>query len=493
MSRQPESHSHNFENTSRARFDCGPLSSLEITYLPLASLKPAPRNARTHSRKQIGQIADSIKTFGWTNPILISDEGHIIAGHGRVAAARLLGLREVPTLRLSGLTPSQIKAYRIADNRLAELAGWDRELLVLELGELLEAPLEFELEIIGFETAEIDLLIDGKSAANPGEDEFEADTNGPAVSQLGDVWQLGHHHVICGDSLDAATYDQLMQGKQADLVLCDPPYNVKIDGHVSGLGQHQHREFAMASGEMSESRFIAFLTRVFRLLAEHSRDGAISFQFMDWRHAYEMLTAGREVYGDLKNICVWAKDNGGMGSLYRSKHELVFVFKNGTAPHVNNVELGRFGRYRTNVWEYAGMNSMHAARDEALGFHPTVKPVAMLADAILDCSNRADIVLDAFLGSGSTLLAAERTGRVCHGIEIDPLYVDVAVRRWQRKNGKEARLVGTEQTFAEVGIARSHTQTPGALEASSAAASRPRRRRKRSATAEVASEVDHGN
>ena len=205
---------------------------------------------------------------------------------------------------------------------------------------------------------------------------------------------------------------------------------------------------------MSETQFIAFLTRAFRLLAEHSRDGSLSFQYMDWSHAYEILTAGREVYRELKNICVWNKDNGGMGSLYRSKHELVFVFKNGIGPHVNNIELGRFGRYRTNVWDYPGMNSKHKGRDEALALHPTVKPVAMFADAILDCSNRGDVVLDAFLGSGTTLLAAERTSRVCRGIEIDPAYVDVAITRWQQMTGNEARLEGSTETFAEISAQR---------------------------------------
>lgn len=422
--------------------------------LPLAQLTPAQRNARKHSRKQIGQIADSIRTFGWTNPVLVDDRNTIIAGHGRLEAARLLNLTEVPVVRLSHLTPEQIRAYAIADNRLAELAGWDKELLSLELGELMEMELSFDIELTGFEMGEIDLLLGTDVPTGQPPEPPLPDTPAKPVTRPGDIWVLGEHRLICGDALDPATYDRLMAGWKADLVICDPPYNVRISGHVSGLGKVQHREFAMASGEMSETQFIAFLTRAFRLLAEHSRDGSLSFQYMDWSHAYEILTAGREVYRELKNICVWNKDNGGMGSLYRSKHELVFVFKNGSGPHVNNVELGRFGRYRTNIWDYPGMNSKHKGREEALALHPTVKPVAMFADAILDCSNRGDIVLDAFLGSGTTLLAAERTGRVCRGIEIDPAYVDVAITRWQQMTGNEARLEGSNETFAEISAQR---------------------------------------
>jgi DNA modification methylase len=430
------------------------MNALNIAYHPITQLTAAKRNARKHSRKQIGQIADSIRTFGWTNPILVDDRNVIVAGHGRLEAAKLLDLTEVPVVRLSHLSPEEVRAYAIADNRLAELAGWDRELLSLELGELMELELSFDIEIAGFEMGEIDLLLGTDVPTGQPPEPPLPEAPAKPVTRLGDIWLLSDHRLICGDALDPTTYDRLKAGGKADLVICDPPFNVKIDGHVSGLGKVQHREFAMASGEMSEARFIAFLTRSFRLLAEHSRDGSISFQFMDWRHAYEILTAGREVYGELKNICVWNKDNGGMGSLYRSKHELVFVFKNGNGPHVNNVELGRFGRYRTNIWDYPGMNSKHKGRDEALALHPTVKPVALVADAILDCSNRGDLVLDAFLGSGTSLLAAERTGRVCRGIEIDPAYVDVAVTRWQQMTSGEARLEGSGETFAQVATQR---------------------------------------
>jgi DNA modification methylase len=430
------------------------MKNLEVTYLPLRSLKPANRNARTHSRKQIGQIADSLKAFGWTNPVLVSDEGQIVAGHGRVEAAKLLGMAEVPTIRLAQLSKEQCRIYALADNRLADLAGWDRSLLALELGELCEMELDIDVELTGFVMAEIDVLLGEGSEPDPSDDILQIDATKPPVTRRGDIWMLGEHRLICGDSLYDLTYPALMKGRLAELVFSDPPYNVPISGHVSGLGKVQHREFAMASGEMTEQEFIAFLTSVFRLLAKHSKDGSISFQCIDWRHLFEMLTAGREVYTELKNLCVWAKSNGGMGSLYRSRHELVCVFKNGTAPHVNNVELGRFGRYRTNVWEFDGMSSVGAERDKALALHPTVKPVALVAEAILDCSNRGGIVLDAFLGSGTTLLAAERTGRKCYGIEIDPLYVDVAVSRWQNVTKKTAVLESCGRTFLEMGAER---------------------------------------
>ncbi len=269
------------------------------------------------------------------------------------------------------------------------------------------------------------------------------------VSKPGDIWSLGPHSIYCGNALTEASYAVLMSGKKADLVFVDPPFNVRIDGHATGLGAVRHREFAMAAGEMDETEFIAFLTQACRLLARFSTDGALHFICIDWGHIFELLSAGRAVYQELKNMCVWAKDNAGMGSLYRSQHELVFVFKHGSASHRNNIQLGKHGRYRSNVWRYAGMNSIGRTTDEGnlLALHPTVKPVALVADAILDCCKRGDIVLDAFLGSGTTLMAAERVGRICHGMEIDPRYVDTAIRRWQKWTGQRARHARTNRYF----------------------------------------------
>jgi DNA modification methylase len=297
--------------------------------------------------------------------------------------------------------------------------------------------------------AEIDLLLDPA----PGEEDTldrlpEAD--GPPVTAPGDLWCLGRHRVLCADASSAAAFELVMAGKAAQLVFTDPPYNVPIDGHVCGLGRTRHPDFAMASGEMSEAEFTAFLATVLGHAAGHSADGALHFVFMDWRHLTELLTAGRAIYRELKNLCVWVKDNGGMGSLYRSQHELVLVFKNGSAPHVNNVELGRHGRNRSNVWRHPGVNSLHAGRLADLRLHPTVKPVQLVADAILDASKRRAVVLDPFLGSGTTLLAAERTARHACGLELEPRYVDVAIRRWQEHTGRAAVHVESGLTFDEL-------------------------------------------
>lgn len=418
-----------------------------IRRVPVTSLKPYANNPRTHSKKQVRQIADSIREFGWTNPVLVDGEGGVIAGHGRIEAAKLLGIGEVPVVSLEHLSEAQKRAYIIADNRLAENAGWDAELLSIELQGLID--IEFDVSLTGFAMGEIDGLLIGQSDAGPDTRDELPDIGDDAsrVTQPGDLWLLGRHRVLCADATTSESWADLMGDDLAQMVFTDPPYNVRIDGHVSGLGGTRHREFAMASGEMSEDEFTGFLTAVLNNIAKFSVDGSIHFVCMDWAHLYELLTAGRAVYDDLKNICVWAKTNAGMGSLYRSQHEMVAVFKRGLASHINNVELGRHGRYRTNFWSYAGMNSFGAERDDALAMHPTVKPVALVEDAILDCSNRNGIVVDAFLGSGTTLIAAESCGRRCYGLELDPLYVDLIIRRWQAMTGESAVHAGSGLSF----------------------------------------------
>ncbi len=427
---------------------------VQITYLPPDQLNPRPTNPRTHTKKQIRQIADSITRFGFTVPVLVDQTNGIIAGHGRVQAALLLKLPTVPLIRRADLSDADIRAYVIADNRLAERAGWDEELLGKELAELEALDLDFDLTITGFEQPEIDLLISG--IENDGEEEPElppppVDRNRPAVTRLGDLWQIGPHRLLCADATKLESYQRLLGEEKAQLVFTDPPYNVPIQGHVSGLGQAQHREFAMASGEMTEAQFEDFLTDVFGLLAAHSADGAIHYVCMDWRHVGEVQRAGTKVYSELKNICVWVKTNGGMGSLYRSQHELVFVFKNGSAPHINNVELGKHGRYRTNVWRYAGVNSFGKTRSKDLADHPTVKPIALVVDAIMDCSERGAVVLDAFTGSGTTLLAAHKAGRRGYGLELDPHYADVILKRFAAL-GVEAVNRATGETFSAASL-----------------------------------------
>ena len=427
------------------------------------ALRPYKGNARTHSKKQIKQIAASIEQFGFTNPVLISDDDEIIAGHGRVLAARELGLKEVPALRLSHLNPEQRRAYVLADNKLALNAGWDQEILAIELQGLID--FGFDVELTGFSLAEIDFVLDAAADGNPdlqpGPEDEVPETPSAATSQRGDVWLLGRHKLICGDAREAGDYDVLLGGERVDLIFTDPPYNVPIAGHVSGLGKVKHREFAMATGEMSSSAFTQFLRETLERGARHCRDGAIAFVCMDWRHMRELLDAGAAVFDELKNLCVWNKTNAGMGSFYRSKHELVFVYKIGTDPHVNSFGLGDTGRYRTNVWDYAGVNTMGARRMEELQMHPTVKPVALVADAIRDCSRRGDVVLDMFGGSGTTLIAAEKVGRSARLIEYDPIYCDTIVTRYERFTGKKAVLAESGLAFEDVVVERAGTGTNG--------------------------------
>jgi DNA modification methylase len=419
---------------------------LKIEEIAVGDLTPWAKNARTHSKKQLRQIGESIRTFGFTSPVLIDAANTILAGHGRVAAARLIGMGHVPCVRLEHMTPEQKRAYVLADNKLALNADWDEELLAEELQALLGVgDLGFDIGVTGFDLGEIDTLITGLEVEEPGDPEDDVlPVVAPRRAHPGDIWQLGRHRLTCGDALDPEVVAQLMDGERARMVFSDPPYNVRIDGHVGGSGKIKHREFAMASGEMTESEFTDFLKRAFRNMAQHSLDGSIHYLCMDWRHMGEMLAAGHAVYDELKNLIVWAKDNGGMGSFYRSRHELIFAFKKGEASHINTFELGQHGRYRTNVWQYRGVNTMRAGRMEELALHPTVKPVQMIADAIRDVSGRGEIVLDLFGGSGSTLIAAGKTGRRGYLVELDPIYCDRILTRWEAvsKDAAERILCG---------------------------------------------------
>jgi DNA modification methylase len=420
-------------------------------------LLPDARNTRKHPKAQLVKLEAAVRELGFNAPILIDEQNKIIAGHARLLVAETLGMKTVPCVRLTHLTASQRRALAIADNRIAEQAEWDPEALraeFLSLGEL-----EFPLELTGFATAEIDIILDTPlavaSAAADTADQFaEPNREAPAVTRSGDLWLLGSHGLHCGDALNAASYEALLGERRAAMVITDPPFNVPIQGHVSGLGKARHPEFVMASGEMSAEEFTRFLRQTMDLMVRFSADGSLHFIFMDWRHIGEITTAAAGAYAECKALCVWNKTNGGMGSLYRSKHELVFVYKKGSAPHCNNVQLGRHGRYRTNVWDYAGANTFGRHRDADLACHPTVKPVGLVADAIRDCSKRGDIILDPFAGSGTILLAAERTGRKAAAMELDPLYVDTAIKRWQEHTGRQATLSGSGQNFAEVAAER---------------------------------------
>jgi len=406
---------------------------LSVVYRSVGTLVPDPRNARTHPRRQVDLIVASIRAFGFTNPILIDPDGSVIAGHGRLLAAKAMSLSEVPTIALAGLSEAQKRALRIADNKIALGAGWDLDLLKVELSEL---DLDFDLSLTGFSAGEIDVILKGE--ADPDDEVVPAVPVKPRT-RPGDIWIAGEHRIGCGDGRSLPFLEKVVgPGARVDAAFLDPPYNVRINGHANAKGRH--REFAMASGEMSADAFQTFLTDTLSTCVRVSRDGAIHFICMDWRHLTDVSVVGNAIYGDLLNLCVWNKSNAGMGSLYRSKHELVFVYKVGKAPHFNAVELGRHGRNRTNVWDYASVNSMAGSRRDDLTLHPTVKPTTLVTDAIQDVTKRGELVLDIFLGSGTTLIASERTSRRFRGLELDPAYVDVALARWTAMTGKEPRL-----------------------------------------------------
>lgn len=436
-------------------------SDLEL--VAIDQIRPHPHNPRTHPAKQINRLAGSIKAFGFRVPVLIDGNSRLIAGHARVKAAQRLGMTEIPAIRVEGLTDAQVRALMIADNRLTEAAEWDDRLLAENLKILTEYELGFDLEVVGFDYGEIEQLVAG---LEPGDgpdsaDELPAPAKVPLVTRPGDLWRFGEgpraHSVFCGDCREPASYDVVLGDRKAAMVITDPPYNLPATS-IGNVCRKTHGDFAMAAGEMPSEEFIGFLRHIMAMLAARSRSGAIHFIFMDHRHASEILAASHAVRHEFKNLCVWVKDRAGMGTFYRSQHELIFVFKSGSAKHQNNFELGQHGRHRSNVWHYPSVHSFDA-RDgdpagDALALHPTVKPVRLLEDAILDVSRRGEIVLDPFMGSGSTLIACQKARRVCAGIELEPKYVDVAIARWRAWTGCDPALCGDEMGYAQVAAAR---------------------------------------
>ena len=417
-------------------------------------LRDRPGNPRSHSRKQKRAIANSINRFGFTSPVLIDAQDMIIAGHARAEVARELGLASVPTICLSHLTMAELNAYVIADNRTAELATWDKELLSLSMTSIRDLDPTFDISITGFSLGEIELLDDVK-ASKAVKDEPIPDRQERAISQLGDLWEIGGvHRLLCGDATDRASYEVVLgsEGK-ADLMITDPPFNCRIAGNVSGLGKTRHGEFVMASGEMSPAEFRRFLAAFMSFAGEWTRSGSVHYVFCDWRIVRDVIDVGESIYDEMLNIAVWNKTNAGMGSFLRSQHELVAIFRKGSRSHANNVKLGANGRNRSNVWTYAGANSFGASRDSDLADHPTVKPKAMIADAIMDTSDRGDVVLDPFGGSGTTLLACNSIARRARLIELDPRYVDVILRR-SAAQGLASKLVGCGRSFEQVSADR---------------------------------------
>jgi DNA modification methylase len=413
-------------------------SALQIETLRVRDLRTNPDNARHHPAKQIEKLRRAIDEFGFLIPVLIDEQNLLIAGHARIEAAEKCGHTAVPCIRTAHLSNAQKRAFAIVDNRLAQDASWEFQVLAKEF-KFLQAE-GVDLQITGFEIPEIDAVLASAlpAAKNSEDDRIPELEPTRTITKANDLWILGEHRLLCGDARRREAFTALMGRSRARLVFVDPPFNVKIRGHVSGKGRVRHREFAEASGEKTSAQFEKFLEDSFALLADHSTDGAIHFVCTDWRHLDEMLLAGRRIYSELKNVVVWNKTNAGMGSFYRSQHEHILVWKHGRATHMNNVQLGKHGRNRTNVWTYAGANTFKSERLAELAMHPTVKPVALIADAILDSSQRGDIVLDSFGGSGTTLIACERTGRKARLIEIDPAYCDQTIRRWQKLTGGTA-------------------------------------------------------
>lgn len=418
----------------------------QIEYAPIGALTPARRNARRHPAEQIRQLMVAIEEFGIVTPLLVDIENQVIAGHGRLEALKRLGFTHAPVIPVTHLSPEQLRLYALADNKIAENAGWDEAVLRIEIAELRE--LDIDLSITGFETAELDQL-----TIEPG---FSLDAEPAApeppsepVSRLGDIWQLGEHRLSCADMLQTGALEQVVGSECARASFTDPPFNVPVAGHVQVNSPHRHREFKMASGEMSPEQYREFLTRAFQRIVDVSADGSLHFVCQDWRSLGSMTAAGA-VFSEQKALVVWAKTNAGMGSLYRSQHELIFLYKKGKAAHTNNIKLGRHGRNRTNVWTYPGANTFGKGRDAALAAHPTVKPTALVADALLDVTRPGDVVLDPFAGSGTIILAAEKTGRRARAMEIEPSFVDVAIQRWQAMTGKAATLAGSQLDFASV-------------------------------------------
>jgi DNA modification methylase len=434
------------------------LPRLELSYVPLDDIRPSLRKVRMLDPAHVREIASSISVLGFCDPVLVGRDNELIDGEARHEAARQLGLDRIPCLRVEHLSKDEQRALRLAVNRLAEKGEWDLDALRVEFEELIviDAP----IEIAGFSPAEIDQIILGEGAEGLERGPLEPEPSAAAVAKLGDVFQLGPHRVICGSATDPDTLRRLADGDgPARLVLTDEPYNVPISGHVTGSA---HREFPMASGEMSDAEFLAFNLSWMEAVWPHLCNGGVLGTFMDWRGYPTIFAAASKLGLNPLNLIVWAKTNAGMGSLYRSQHELLPLFKKGDLPHVNNIELGRKGRWRSNVWTYPGASSLGSDARRGLQDHPTVKPTAMLEDALLDLTNRGDIVLDPFLGSGSALIAAENTGRVCLGVELDPLYIDVIVRRYEVVTNESAVLVETGERFIDLAQRRTRERTENA-------------------------------
>lgn len=422
---------------------------LQYELTPIESLKPLAKNVRNHSKAQLAVLANSLAEFGMVSPVVVDVDNRILAGHGRVEAAKRNGETVVPTLR-ANISGPRSRLYALADNRIAELSTWDETSKAEEFRDLrLEVP-DLDLTLSGFEHPVIELAI--ASLEQTDWSDLDKVPEVPAVTpvtRLGDIWDYRNGHtLVCGDSTQLETVTAAVNGETVQLVEEDFPYNLRAREY-SGKGRNQHGDFQMAAGEMNRNQFRDFLAGSYEAVIPHLADGALLFGFMDWKHIADLLDAGEQSAFELKNVVVWDKGKGGMGALYRSAHELVAVFKHGKGPHTNNIMLGKHGRDRHNIWRYAGMNRFGAGRDRALALHGTVKPVEMICDILLDASKVGDVVFDGFSGSGTTLIAAEKMGRRGKVVELDPRYCDVAIGRFARAFGEEPVERHSGLTFAE--------------------------------------------
>jgi DNA modification methylase len=425
----------------------------------VSSLEPLGRQTRKHPPAQIRKLRSSLVEFGFVLPIVIDQQSRVIAGWGLVLAARKIGLLQIPAVTIGDLDEAKLRLLRLTLDRLGEESSWDHDALALEFADILEINTDVDLQLSGFEMGEIDIAF--ARGANDEEDELPPlDQTSTPVTKSGDLWLLGEQHrLLCGDALAPESYSRLLGEELAQMVFTDPPWNIPIAGNVSGLGAIKHGDFAMACGEMSPEEFESFLCAALGHAAVHSVDGSIHYVCMGWSKMRQLLAATDSIYSELKNVCVWRKPNAGMGSLYRSRHEFVFVFKKGVALHINNIELGRYGRNRSNLWDYPSQNVLNGTSKSKLALHPTPKPVGLVADAIRDCSRRSGIILDPFGGVGSTLIAAERTGRKARLIELEPRYVDAAIKRWQTVTGKTAVNAATGLLFGSQSETRTKAPT----------------------------------
>jgi len=427
------------------------IRELKLKPVVLADLKQLGRETRQHPPRQIQKIVACLKSYGFVLPILVDPQNRVIEGWALVLAAQQLGLEKIPAVCISDLSEPQLRALRLSLNKIPEYASWNVQALKLELAEIIQLDPHIAFEDTGFEMAEIDAMLDDGGLDQ--EDELPTiDEQAIPITQPGDQFIAGDHTIRCDDALRAESFAHLLGSELAGMAFTDPPYNVPIDGHVTRSKSAKRHDFPMATGELSSRQFQLFLETALGHMAHFSRDGAIHYVCMDWRHLQDLLPAGEAVFTELKNLCVWDKSNAGMGSLYRSQHEIISVYKNGTAPHINNIELGRFGRNRSNVWHYVSQSALSGTSKSKLSLHPTVKPVAMIADAIRDCSNRGDLILDPFGGAGTTLIAAEKTGRRARLIELNPIYVDVTIERWERLTGRTAYHAETGRPFSRAAV-----------------------------------------